>query len=104
MLSSDIYIYIYLDSRFVVRQVKKVVKCDLSCSVLNSFGLETSRLVTKKQYSTNTHTGLINSSTDVTDLYKLAETANSEYLSRKKNITKENIMEILVTKCLLIMF
>jgi len=31
---------------------------------------------------------------------KLVETANSEYLSRKNSVNEENIVEILVTKCL----
>lgn len=91
----DIVSYI---SGFVVRQVKKVVKCNLCICALTSTD-HRSRLVTLKQYSSNPHSGLINASPDVIYLCKLAE-SEFRIIEGTTNLNKENIIEILVIKCL----
>jgi len=91
----DIVSYI---SGFVVRQVKKAVKCNLCICALTSTD-HRSRLVTLKQYSSDPHSGPINASPDVIYLCKLAE-SEFRIIKGTANLNKENIIEILVIKCL----
>ncbi|XP_025199233.1 uncharacterized protein LOC112598200 [Melanaphis sacchari] len=85
-------------SGFVVKKVKKIVKCNVCISALTSTE-HTSRLVNLKQYSSNTKGGLINASPDVIYLCKLAE-SEFRIIEQTNNLNKKNIMEVLVIKCL----
>lgn len=83
---------------FVVRQVKKTVKCNPCICALTSHE-NNSIIVTLKQYSLNPKTGLIKASSDVIYLGKLAET-EFRIFEQTDNLNKNNLIEILVIKCL----
>lgn len=91
----DVVSYI---SGFVVKKVKKIVKCNICISALTSTE-HTSRLVNLKQYSSNTKGGLVYASPDVIYLCKLAE-SEFRIIEQTNNLNKKNIMEVLVIKCL----
>jgi len=95
---TTIYLKFIHLSGFVVRQVKKLLNAIL-VFVLRFSTDHRSRLVTLKQYSSNPHGGLINASPDAIYLCKLAE-SEFRIIEETANLNNQNIIEILVIKCL----